>query len=265
MSKKRLSGCLFTASLVACCVFASCNCDEKEGPIRLVVAPEERDFAASFNDFATQPNKFVAWWGPHAATACAVDMKVHRAQGTHVEVNPPEVDDPGAVAMFGADRLLLEIGEEPCAYTIYLDGDFRGEPDPGFRAQSDARVKAKMIPVWPIVYTHRVKVGATGTKFFVHVDGNKHIIGRLKGGTGTLYVNRIDDGVDTATIQPSANEDRYLVYIAETDPGDPMPEFGVPLTPGAGSPEEAIFAEVRRRHQAHQGSYPPIPDNPASP
>jgi len=264
VNRRSAGAIMSSAALIVGLSACSCGDDRTaDKPSRSATLPEERDFVASFNDFAQPPNKFVAWWGPQTSTSCAVDVTVHRDAEAYSSVVAPTVDEPGAVTLdASAPRVLLEFGAEPCPYTVYLDGQFRGEPDPAFKLQTDPLIKAKWIPVWPIVYTNRIKVGATGTKFFVHVDGNRHTIGRLAGGTGTLYVNRIDNGVDTATILPSSTQDRYLVYVSEASPSDPMPEFGSPQTPAEGSPEKALFTEVRRRHMAHQGAYPPIPDNP---
>jgi len=218
-------------------------------------APEDRDFVGSFSDF--EGNTFKAWWGPHTSTSCPVNMTVYKEEETdHSSVVPPSVDDPGSATTVLGSPTMLECGAASCAYTVYLDGTFRGWVG---GPQPDSRVvtKAIYIPVWPIVYTHRIKIGATGTKFFVHIDGDRHTIGRLKGGTGTLYVNDIHDGETTETIWSSTTQDRYVVY----DPAS-TPKISAVQTPTGGSAVAALFTEVRRRHTVHAGDYPPIEAEP---
>ena len=247
----------FVAGLILASLPACESADrERAGSVRLSAAPMDRDFVASFCDY--RGNRFKAWWGPHTADSCPVNVVVHKQNSSDwSSVVTPQVSDPGTVTTITDATTLLEAGASTCAYTVYLDGTFRGLVGGGSSPAPHVESRAIFIPVWPIVYANRIKVGATGTKFFVHVDGERHTVGRLKGGTGTLYVNRIDNGETTETIQPSSSEDRYVVY----DPSASPPMSAV-MVPAAGSPEAALFAEVRSRNTAHVAAYPPIPVQP---
>jgi len=101
---------------------------------------ESADDSIGISD--TTGTDFKAIWGPYTDPECVVNASV-ASPGTGITINAT-----------GGD------------YFIYVTGHFSGISPVSVPAPPAAAV----IPIWPIVHTGRVKIGASGTSFMLHVN-----------------------------------------------------------------------------------------------